>query len=134
MNNGTAPYTEHLTYSSEISPFNIDKNEYIYIGLNIDNQRYYNCGGFVVRQNLKIPKLTLNFDLVWAKDIIRDTFGLGQMAYSFSPCLSGLSVYNEDNMYLTGWIDHYCNTDSNYNRTIDLGSNQRLIIKLYRMW
>ena len=142
MNNGTVPSTEHLTYSSDISPFHVDKNGYIYIyvglnkksgsdtvRLNIDNQRYYNCGGFVVRQNPKILKFTPNFDLVWAKDIIRDTFGLGQeMAYSFFPRLSGLSTDSEDNMYLTGWIDHYCNTDSNYNRTIDLGSNQRLII------
>ena len=141
-NDGTPYYKEWLAFNMSISPFHIDKNGYIYIYVDlnrhndsdsirliVDNQRSYNCGGFVVQQNPKIIKLTPNFDLVWTKDIIRDTFGAGpEMAYSFFPHITGLSADSEDNMYLTGWIDHYCNTDSNYNRTIDLGSNQRLII------
>ncbi len=142
---GTLKYPRSLTDYMTIAPFHIDKNGYIYIyisawqtndavsyNLVVDNQTSYYCDTISMQQSTKIFKFTPDFDLVWEKDIIRDTSGIGidPATSSFTPYITGISSDSEDNMYLTGYINRYRGTteDTTFYRNIELGNNKRLII------
>jgi hypothetical protein len=142
---GALKYPTYLTDCTTIAPFHIDKNGYIYVyisawqtndavsyNLVVDNQTSYNCDTISMQQSTKIFKFTPDFDLVWKKDIIRDTFGVGvdPATSSFIPYITGISADSEDNMYLTGYINRYrgITEDTNFYRNIELGNNKRLVI------
>ena len=142
---GTLKYPRSLTDYMTIAPFHIDKNGYIYIyisawqtndavsfNLVVDNHTSYDCDTIYMQQSTKIFKFTPDFDLVWEKDIIRDTSGVGidPATSSFTPYITGISADSEDNMYLTGYINRYrgITEDTTFYKNIELGNNKKLII------
>ncbi len=146
-NDGTLTAQKSFADNMRVAPFYIDKNGYIYIysiiykesnsdsiKLVVDRQKTFACGEFV--ENFYINtwafKFTPDFDLVWAKKVIRDTSGVGIdfAINSFNPFITGISADSEDNMYLTGYIERYrSNTeDTTFYRNIELGNNKKLII------
>jgi hypothetical protein len=141
---GTIKTRDPISMSNS-SPFHIDKNGNIYIyfiaskysnsdtlQIEINRQKTFTCGDFILDVNSWILKLTPVFDLVWAKNIIRDTSGVGTdpATNSFTPYITGISADSEDNMYLTGYLNRYrgVSEDTTFYKHIELGNDRRLII------
>ncbi len=128
----------------KLIPFHIDKNGYTYMCVNIDkpsnadsvrivinNQKIFPLGDFSVSNNAWLLKFTPNFDLVWSKQLVRDTSGIGNensLLTNFSTYPTGITVDEEENLYLTGYIDHYRSDDSSYYREVHLGAGKKLIL------
>ncbi len=127
-----------------IAPFHIDKNGYIYIFTHIgkptnadtirivvNNQKIYPLENFVIQNNTWLLKFSPDFDLVWSKQMVRDTSGIGNehsVLTRFSPYPTGITVDDEENLYLTGYLEHTPSDDTTYYREVHLGSSQKLII------
>ena len=141
-------YVESLVKNGVISPFKIDKEGYIYMGVNLEkfwdgNVGYWNTSSFRLRidderefdfdmnlnKNSKIFKFAPNFsDIIWERDLIVDTSGNGDNPYEFIPFISGISIDRDDNIYISGYIEHekdmyVRNNDSTYFRNIFLDTN-----------
>lgn len=128
----------------KLAPFHIDKNGYIYMCVNIDKpgnadtirivineQKTFSLGDFSIQSNAWLLKFTPDFDLVWSKQIVRDTSGIGNensILTNFSPYPTGITVDEDENLYITGYIDHYRSDDSSYYREVNLGSGKKLIL------
>lgn len=128
----------------KLIPFHIDKNGYTYMCVNIDkpsnadsvrivinNQKIFPLGDFSVSNNAWLLKFTPNFDLVWSKQLVRDTSGIGNensLLTNFSPYPTGITVDEDENLYLTGYIDHYRSDDTSYYREVHLGAGKKLIL------
>lgn len=128
----------------KLIPFHIDKNGYTYMCVNIDkpsnadsvrivinNQKIFPLGDFSVSNNAWLLKFTPDFDLVWSKQLVRDTSGIGNensLLTNFSTYPTGITVDEEENLYLTGYIDHYRSDDTSYYREVHLGAGKKLIL------
>jgi hypothetical protein len=128
----------------KLIPFHIDKNGYTYMCVNIDkpsnadsvrivinNQKIFPLGDFSVSSNAWLLKFTPNFDLVWSKQLVRDTSGIGNensLLTNFSTYPTGITIDEDENLYLTGYIDHYRSNDSSYYREVHLGAGKKLPI------
>ena len=128
----------------KLIPFHIDKNGYIYMCVNIDKpgnadtirivineQKIFPLGDFSIQSNAWLLKFTPNFDLVWSKQLVRDTSGIGNensLLTNFSTYPTGITVDEEENLYLTGYIDHYRSDDTSYYREVHLGAGKKLIL------
>jgi hypothetical protein len=141
---GTTIYGGKLVFD-KLAPLHIDKNGYIYISANIVNfnnnadtlkviindQKTFTCGSFSMSSNAWLLKFTPDFDLVWSKQLVRDTSGIGNensLLTNFSTYPTGITVDEEENLYLTGYIDHYRSDDSSYYREVHLGAGKKLIL------
>lgn len=132
-----------LAYN-QISPFHIDNNGNVYMYVNIgkptnadtmrisiNDQKVFPLGDYSIKNNAWLLKFTPDFDLIWSKQMIRDTSGTGSEDSSLSwlyPYPTGITVDEEENMYLTGYIKHLTSDDTSYYRELDLGSGKKLIM------
>ncbi len=128
----------------KLIPFHIDKNGYTYMCVNIDkpsnadsvrivinNQKIFPLGDFSVSSNAWLLKFTPNFDLVWSKQLVRDTSGIGNensLLTNFSTYPTGITIDEDENLYLTGYIDHFRSDDTSYYREVHLGAGKKLIL------
>ncbi len=128
-----------------LSPFHVDNNGNVYIFTNIgmptsnadtmrivvNEQKIYPLEDSIFTNNTWLLKFTPDFDLIWSKPMMKDTSGVGNEGSStarFNPYPTGITVDEDENLYLTGHINSWHSNDSLYYREIDLGSEQKLII------
>lgn len=141
-------YVESLVRNGVVSPYKIDREGNIYMGVNLDKYwdgyvGYWNSSSFRLRidderefdfdmslsKNSKIFKFAPNFShIIWERDLIVDTSGNGDNPYELTPIISGLSIDSNDNIYISGYIDHtkdfdIRNDDSTYYRDLFLETN-----------
>lgn len=141
---GRIIYGGELAYYN-LAPFHIDKNGYIYLLVNIvsfnnnadtlkvviNSQKTFFCGNFSLTNNAWLLKFTPDFDLLWSKQIVRDTTGIGNENSTltrFDVYPTGITVDEEENLYITGYIDHFRSDDTSYYREVHLGSGKKLIL------
>jgi len=111
-----------------VTPFIPQKMDTLKLLINNNKEYSYKVGD--IQDNAFMLKFNSNFDLIWIKEIIKDTFclGDGNSSLIFNPEISSISKDNDkDNcIYLTGAIQKVRESDTNFYMEMDLGSNQKL--------
>lgn len=110
------------------TPFIPQKMDTLKLLINNDKEYSYKVGD--IQNNAFMLKFNPNFDLIWIKEIIKDTLcvGDGNSSLIFNPEISSISKDNDkdNNIYLTGAIQKLNGSDTNFYMEMNLGSNQKL--------